>query len=295
MQPDLDFDMSAPRLIDSHCHLHFPAYDADRADVLARMRERQIWGITVGTNIVTSQAGVAFADAHDGIFASVGYHPEHVTSSYKDAQEPHDEDPYDIDRIAEIVASGSKKIVAIGETGLDFYRIDEGRDLQEAAQTQEFALRNHVSLADMHDLPLVIHCRDAFSRLATILKEEKDRGRGVRGVVHCFTGTWEEARPLLDLGFYLSFTGIVTYPPKKTEDPDRSVLRTIERMPLERMLIETDAPWLAPVPYRGKRNEPTHVGYVNECIAGIRHEYPERIAEQTTKNTIDLFRLPVTD
>lgn len=284
--------MSVPTLIDSHCHLHFPAYDTDRAEVLARMRERNVWGITVGTNIVTSKAGVAFAEAHDGIFATVGYHPEHLTSSYKDAQEPHDEEPFDIDRIAEIVKTGSKKIVAIGETGLDFYRIDEGRDLQEAAQAQEFALREHMTLADQHNLPLVIHCRDAFGRLATLLQEERDKGKRVRGVIHCFTGTWEEAQPLLDLGLYLSFTGIVTYPPKKTEDPARSLLRTVERMPLERMLIETDAPWLTPVPHRGKRNEPAHVAYVNERIAALRHEDPDNVSAQTTKNTMELFQLP---
>lgn len=284
-----------PRLIDSHCHLHFPAYDQDRSAVLAHMREQNVWGITVGTNVTTSRMGVAFAEQHPDVFATIGYHPEHLTSSYADEQEPHDEAAYVIDAIAEIAKGGSKKIVAIGETGLDFYRIDNDRDTQEAAQLQEFALRDHINLANELDLPLVIHCRDAFNRLATVIQAKHAEGKKVRGVIHCFTGTWEEAKPLLDLGFHLSFTGIITFPPKKNEDPDRSILRTIERMPLDRMLVETDAPWLTPLPHRGKRNEPAYVQLVAAKISQIRSTEVGDIEKQTTKNAVDLFRLPVID
>jgi TatD DNase family protein len=282
-----------PRLIDSHCHLHFPAYEQDRDAVLLRMRERNVCGITVGTNVTTSKGGVAFADQHPGVFATVGYHPEHLTSSYTDSQEPHDEAGYSIDDIAAVAKSGSKKIVAIGETGLDFFRIDKDRDEQEAAQLQEFALRDHINLAHELDLPLVIHCRDAFRRLATVIQDEQGKGKRVRGVIHCFTGTWEEAKPLLDLGFHLSFTGIITFPPKKDADPEQSILRTIERMPMNRMLVETDAPWLTPLPYRGKRNEPAYVEHVAEKIAQTRKSSLDEIARQTTENAIELFKLPV--
>jgi TatD DNase family protein len=289
----LSLIMPIPRLIDSHCHLHFPAYEADRAEVMDRMHQKGIWGITVGTNVTTSASGVAFAEQHEGIFATVGYHPEHLTSSFKDEQEPHDEQAFDIDLIAKVAKSGSKEIVAIGETGLDFYRIDEGRDVQEAAQMQEFALREHIALADELNLPLVIHCRDAFGRLATIIQDEQSKGKKVRGVIHCFTGIWEEGKALLDLGFYLSFTGVITFPPKKTEDPSRSIHRTIEKAPADRVLVETDAPWLTPLPFRGKRNEPTYVEYTAQKIAQLRHASLEDVAKQTTKNAIELFQLPV--
>jgi TatD DNase family protein len=282
-----------PYLIDTHCHLHFPGFAEDREVVLDRMKQKSIWGISVGTNVVTSKQGVTFADEHENIFATVGYHPEHLSSSYVDEQETHDPTPYEIDAIAAIVKGGSKKIVAIGETGLDFFRIDKDRDEQEATQLQEFALRDHINLANELDLPLVIHCRDAFRKLATIIQDEQGRGKKVRGVIHCFTGTWEEAQPLLDLGFYLSFTGIITFPPKKDVDPEQSILRTIERMPMDRMLVETDAPWLAPMPHRGKRNEPAHVELVAQKIAEVRGVDLSDIAKRTTESAIGLFRLPV--
>lgn len=281
------------KLIDSHCHLHFPAYNADREAVLARMREKGVWGITVGTNVVTSKLGIAFAEQHPDIFATVGYHPEHLTSSFKDEQELHDDAAYSIDAIAAVAKSGSKKIVAIGETGLDFFRIDKDRDEQEASQLQECALRDHIALADELNLPLVIHCRDAFARLATVIQDEQNKGKNVRGVIHCFTGTWDEGKPLLDLGFNLSFTGIVTYPPKKDADPSQSIHRTIEQMPADRIMVETDAPWLTPVPYRGKRNEPSYVEHVAMTVARLRGESFEEISRQTTQNAIDLFKLPV--
>ena len=279
------------RLIDTHCHLHFPAYDQDREAVLARMREKGIAAITVGTNVTTSKSGVAFAEQHPDVFATIGYHPEHLTSSYTDEQEPHDTNAYSIDAIAEIAKSGSKKIAAIGETGLDFFRIDKDRDEQEATQMQELALRDHINLAHEVDLPLVIHCRDAFRRLATIIQDEQGKGKRVRGVIHCFAGTWEEAKPLLDLGFYLSFTGIITFPPKKNEDPEKSIHRTIERMPMERLLIETDAPWLTPLPHRGKRNEPAYVELVGKKIAELRETALEDVEQKTTENAEQVFDL----
>ena len=281
-----------PRLIDSHCHLHFPAYDQDRDAVLARMREKDIWGITVGTNATTSRLGVEFAQKYDGVFATVGYHPEHLTSSFMDDQELHDEGVYDIQAIADIAKSGSRKIVAIGETGLDFFRIDQDRDQQQAMAVQESALRDHIALAHELNLPLVVHCRDAFTELARIIHDEQHRGKSVQGVIHCFTGTWEEAKPLLDLGFYLSFTGIITFPQKKDADPELSIHRTIELMPLDRMLVETDSPWLTPIPYRGKRNEPAYVEHVAETIARIRNTSIEEIAQATTHNASGLFQLP---
>ncbi len=276
-----------PKLIDSHCHLHFPPYDADRADVLSRMREEGVWGITIGTSGRTSLAGIELAKQQDDVWATVGYHPEHLTSSYIDEHEGEPE-KYSIEEIKEI-ATSSKKVVGIGETGLDFYRIDEDRDVENAKFIQTQALQEHIALGDELNLPLVIHCRDAFQELARVISDERRSGKKIKGVVHCFTGTWEEAEPLLDLGLHLSFTGIITFPPKKNDDPETHVHRVIERMPMERMLVETDAPWLAPVPYRGKQNEPAYVKYVAQKIAELRNTSFDEIAEKTTQNARKLF------
>ena len=279
----------SPHLIDTHCHIHFPPYDEDRAAVLARMREKGVWGITVGTTIGTSRSAVAFADMTDGVWATVGYHPEHFTSSYHDEAEG-DAGEYSIGEI-ESLARSSKKVVAIGETGLDFFRMDEGSDVETGKALQEKGLREHIALARQLDLPVVFHCRDALTRLAEIVQDERTNGWKVRGVVHCYTGTWEEAKPLLDLGLHLSFTGIITFPPKKTDDPEKHVHRVIERMPLERLLVETDAPYLTPIPFRGKRNEPAYVEYVAQKVADVRSEDFGTIAKRTTENARALFNI----
>jgi TatD DNase family protein len=204
--------------------------------------------------------------------------------------EPHEREPYTIESIATIARS-SKKVVAIGETGLDFFRIDEDRDRAVAERLQEDALREHLHLAASLRLPVVIHCRDAFTRLAQMLQEEQGNGVRVPGVIHCFTGSWSEAQPLLDLGLHLSFTGIITFPPKKTDDAAQHVHRVIERMPFDRILVETDAPWLTPIPHRGKRNEPAYVQHVAEQVAALRKIDVESVEKQTTQNAQRLFRI----
>ncbi len=279
-----------PRLIDSHCHLHFPAYDDDRDAVLARMRADDVHAITVGTTIGTSRSAIAFAEQTEDVWATVGYHPEHFTSAFHDEAEG-DAGTYSIEEIRAL-ATSSPKVVAIGETGLDFFRIDEDRNREEGIKMQESAFREHIAVAKDLKLPVVIHCREALTRLAEIIREERDRGWTVRGVVHCYTGTWEEAQPLLDLGLHLSFTGVITFPPRKTDDPERHVHRVIERMPLDRILLETDAPWLTPVPHRGKRNEPTYVAFVARRIAELRGITEQDVATTTTSTCKTLFRLP---
>ncbi len=281
-------------LIDTHCHLHFPAYDEDRDAVLLRMREKNIAAITVGTSIRTSEAGIRFAEMHDDVWATVGYHPEHLTSSFHDASEG-PVDSFDAAAIKTVAAS-SKKVVAIGETGLDFFRIDKERDLEEAKRTQEDAFREHLKIAYELKKPLVIHCRDAFGRLAEIISDFRRTTPDARvsGVVHCFTGSWEDAQPLLDLGLHLSFTGIITFPPRR---PTPYALRptpfyeVIERMPIERLLVETDAPWLTPIPHRGEKNEPAYVELVAQKVAELRHMNLEDVARQTTENAQRLFQI----
>ena len=278
-----------PFLIDSHCHLHFPAYQTDLDAVLLRMQEKRIWGITVGTSAKTSEEGIRFSEKHETIFASVGYHPEYLTSAYRDPLEGEVED-FSIEEI-ERFARSSERVVAIGETGLDFFRIDEGRDREEAKKIQEDAFRAQLRLASKLKKPLIIHCRDALTRLAEVVKEEQDAGFHVEGVVHCFTGTWSEAQPLLALGLHLSFTGIVTFPPKKNSDPEQHVQRVIERMSLERLLVETDAPWLTPIPHRGEKNEPSYVEFVAQKVAELRGISLGEVAAKTTENAVKLFKI----
>ncbi|MDQ7814793.1 MAG: TatD family hydrolase [Patescibacteria group bacterium] len=277
-----------PKLIDSHCHLHFPAYGDGLSAVLERMQASEVAAITVGTTAKTSQAGIAFAQQHQNIYATVGHHPEHLTSSFEDEYEGAD-DPFDFDELKDLAAD--PKVVSIGETGLDFFRIDPDRNRQEAEQLQEDVFRKHIALAEEVDKPMTIHCREAGDRFISIIADEKKRGRRIRGVMHCYTGDWEEAQKLLDLGLYISFTGIVTFGVKKSSDPEKHVHRVIERMPLDRMMIETDAPWLAPEPHRGEQNEPAYVEYVARKIAELRGMECEEIANITTENAIRFFNL----
>lgn len=271
------------KFIDTHSHLHFPDYDADRETCIARMQEKDIGTIVVGTTLGTSRSAIAFAEKHANIWATVGYHPEHFSSTFA-YQGEEDKGDYSITALKEL-AQSSNKVIAIGETGLDFYRMDEGIDIEQAKQKQEQGFREQLRLASELQLSLVIHCRDAFTDIVRILAEEKQNGHAPQTIIHCFTGTWAEAQPLLDLGCFLSFSGIITFPLKKTQDPEQSIQRVIERMPMDRVLVETDAPFLAPVPYRGKRNEPAYVEHVAYTIAQIWGLSIESCAEQLRKNT----------
>lgn len=279
-----------PYLIDTHCHVHFPAYQEDGEAVVERLREKQIWGVTIGTSLKDSERAIAFAEAHEHFWATVGLHPEHFTSDFHDEQEGEvQEHALDVERLRSL-AKSSLKVVGIGETGLDYFRIDEGRDATEARRIQEESFLQHLRVAQELDLPLVIHCRNALVRLAELLQQEQAEGRIIRAVVHSFTGTWEEAKPLLDLGCFIAVNGIATFPLRKTQLPEQSIDRTIERMPLNRLLLETDAPYLAPAPHRGKRNEPAWVEEVAKHVAKVRGITLAEVAMQTTQNAQRLFR-----
>lgn len=281
-----------PFLVDTHCHLHFPPYELDREEVLVRLKTRSIWAITIGTSLHNSARGIAFAEAHEDIWATVGLHPEHFTSDFHDEQEGEvHESSLDIEELRRL-AQSSPKVVGIGETGLDYYRIDDGRDPAIARASQEEAFLAHLHVSRELDLPLVIHCRDALTRLAELLHIEQEKHGPVRAVVHSFTGTWEEAEPLINLGCYLAVNGIATFPLRKTQTPAQAIDRTIERMPLDRLLLETDAPYLAPLSHRGKRNEPAWVEEVGVHVATVRGISLEEVAAQTTLNAKTLFRLP---
>ncbi len=280
-----------PCLIDTHAHLHFPAYDADREAVLGRLRAKNMGVITIGTSLENSARGVEFANTWADVWATVGLHPSHVTSAHLDEQEgsvhEHDVDPV---KLKALVRS-SPKVVAIGEVGLDFYRLDAHPEPEAAKLEQERVFRVQLAVARELDLPIVIHCREGLACLTEIVQEMWSTGWKPRAVVHSFTGTWEEARPLVDLGLMIAVNGIATFSLRKGEDPENAVDRTIERIPFDQLLLETDAPYLAPAPYRGKRNEPAYVEEVAKHVARVRQTSLKNVARVTTENALQAFRL----
>jgi len=254
--------------VDSHCHLDFPELSAELPQVLDAMREHAVThALCISVEMPAWSNVVAIAHAHDNIYATVGLHPD-----YTESEEP---------TVDELVAkAATPKVMAIGETGLDYYRL-EG-DLT----WQRDRFRRHIRAARETGKPLVIHTRSAAADTLAIMREE--RADEVGGVMHCFTETWDVAQGALDLGFHISFSGIVTF---KNAVELKDVAR---RVPLERMLIETDSPYLAPVPYRGKRNQPAFVRYVGEEIARLRSASAEAIGKATSENFFRLFNIPPT-
>lgn len=252
--------------IDSHCHIDFPDFAGGVVPLLANMRTAGVSHALCASVSLERLPGIlALAEAHGNLYASVGVHPDH-----EDAAEP------DVTTLVRL--AGHPKVVAIGETGLDYYR--QPRD---AVAWQRDRFRVHIRAARASGKPLIIHTRNAAPDTLAILAEE---GAGeVGGVMHCFTETWEVAEAALALGFHISFSGIVTF---KNAADLREVAR---RVPLERMLIETDSPYLAPIPHRGKRNEPAYVRHVGELLAELKGVTVEEIGAATSRNFFRLFNL----
>lgn len=256
-----------PMLVDSHCHLDFPEL-AERLDqVIDRMRENGVgYALCAGVTLEGLEAMLSIVEQFPQLFASVGVHPD-----TEGGREP--------DVATLLSLAGHPKVVAIGETGLDYFRLDG--DL--TWQRERF--RIHIRAAIELGKPLIIHTRSAAEDTLRVMREERAELAG--GVMHCFTETLEIAEAAMDMGFLISFSGIVTF--KKAE-----MLKEIaRRIPLDRILVETDAPYLAPVPYRGKTNEPGFVLHVAEEIARLRGVSLEEIATATTQNFLRLFRLPL--
>ena len=253
------------RLIDSHCHLNYDGLVERQAEVLENARGRGVSGFL---NISTRQREwdevIALAEREADVWASVGVHP-------------HEADAHpDLGAAALVEASSHQRVIAIGECGLDYYYDKSDRE----AQRERF--QAHIDAARETGLPLVIHTREAESDTADILSSAVREG-GVTGVLHCFTGSAELARKGLDLGFYVSLSGIVTF--KNAQD----LQDTAKWLPADQMLVETDAPFLAPVPHRGQKCEPAFVADTANFVAGLRGEDPEQLAETTTANFFRLF------
>lgn len=282
--------------VDSHCHVHFRAYKDEQDALIQKTLESGVFMVTVGTDRATSQEAILCAEKYEGVFATVGLHPEHVIDqTFFDENESAEQFPAEVfDPAYYRGLAQSKKCVALGECGLDYYRMPEGIDKDEAITKQKQTVRAHFDLAHELDLPVVVHCRDAYEDQLSINQEYLDAGKlSRRGVIHCFAGTIEQARAFVAQGFYLGFTGVITFPPRKTDtltDGLTDIQQVIREIPIEHILIETDSPYLTPIPFRGKRNEPSYVKYVAEKIAEIRGVTIEEIESATTENAKRIFR-----
>jgi TatD DNase family protein len=251
-------------LVDSHCHLNFPDLAANLPAVLQAMRDNGVsHAMCIGVTLEKFPQVLAIAEAYENIYATVGIHPDN-----EDVEEA------DVDRL--VALANHPKVVGIGETGLDYFRLTGDLEWQRER------FRTHIRAAIATGKPLVIHTRNAAEDTLRIMREEgADR---VGGVMHCFTESQEVAEQAMELGFYISLSGIVTF---KNAGALKEVAKSI---PLDRMLVETDSPYLAPIPYRGKTNQPAYVRYVAEHVAELRGITPQEVAEATTQNFFRLFK-----
>ena len=249
--------------VDSHCHVDFPALASQLPDILQRMKTNQVaHALCVSVNLPDWPGLIALVEQHQALWASVGVHPD-----YEDTIEPTVEDL--------VERSVHPKVIAIGETGLDYFR------LQGDLSWQRERFRRHIRASRQTGLPLIIHTRSSAEDTLAIMKEEDAHEAG--GVMHCFTESWEVAQAAIDMNFYISFSGIVTF--KNAV----SLQDVAQRIRADRILIETDSPYLAPVPHRGKLNDPSKVIHVAEKIAELRGVSVKEIEEISTNNFFNLF------
>ncbi|HXA25368.1 MAG TPA: TatD family hydrolase [Acetobacteraceae bacterium] len=253
-------------LIDSHCHLDYFS-EAERTDVLARAAAAGVREVvTIGTTLTQSRLLPALASVQPNVWCTVGVHPHHAA-----------EDPIPAPE-AIAAMTDHPRVIGIGESGLDYFYDRAPRDVQQDS------FRTHIRAARLTGLPLAIHARDADSDIAQILQDEDDTGGKFDFLLHCFSSSRTLAEAAVSMGGYVSFSGILTF-------PKSNVLREIARdLPADRLLVETDAPYLAPVPFRGKRNEPRHVTHTAKVLAAVRGLEPEALADLTTENFRRLFR-----
>jgi len=257
-------------LIDSHAHLNFPDYDKDRDEVVKKCLENNVWMVNVGTDYETSKKAVEISEEYSqGVFAAVGMHPENIGK-----------EEFNCDRYKNLIRS--KKVVAIGEIGLDYWHCPKTKKKQtEFKEKQKELSLRQLNLAKELNLPIIFHCRKAHNDLLEILKKFQVSCFKLQGVVHCFTGNWQQAEKYLEMGLYLGFNGIIF---KLNLD------EIIKKAPLDKILIETDCPFLSPLA-EVKRNEPLFVKYIGEKIAKLKNITFEEVAEKTTQNAKNLFNL----
>lgn len=267
---------------DTHTHANFESYEGDKA--VTQALAASTWMINVGTTYETSKEVVDLAEKYErGVYAAVGLHPGHTYEESFDKNERLEPIPLEVfEERRFIELAKSSKVVAIGECGLDYYRLSEESRL-EAIERQKNEFIKQLRLAKLLGLPLTLHCREAYADMLQILSEFQ----GVTGVVHSFTDTWDTAKQFLDLGFLLGLNGILTF------DKTGKLQEVCEKTPIEKIVTETDAPYLAPVPFRGKRNQPEYVEYVVEKIAEIKGLKKEEAASKLFQNAINMFKIEI--
>ncbi len=273
-------------IIDTHSHVNFNAFKEDKDEVMKRTLAEDIWMINVGTKYETSQSAIQLAEQYqEGVFAAIGLHPIYAAAEFvKTKTDPDEgeffihEQEFDKEKYKQLVLS-TKKVVAIGEVGLDYYYKPKTTEkLKQFKEKQKQVFLQQIELAKELNLPMILHCRVAHDDVIEILKEQKD----VRGVIHCFTGTVEQAKKYIDLGFYIGINGIIF---KLQLD------EVIKSCPLEKMVVETDCPYLTPAPEGQKRNEPMFIKHTIQKVADLKSVSFEEVAEKTTQNARKLFNI----
>jgi TatD DNase family protein len=253
-------------LVDTHAHLDHGRFAADRDAVLARARDAGVGLIvTVASDLASARAAIHLAERHGSVFAAVGVHPHDAAGA----------GPGYLDELRRLARH--PRVVAVGEIGLDYHYDFSPRPVQREVMAAQLELAAEVNL------PVIVHCRETFEDTCALLRD----GRWPRAVMHCFSGDWAEAETFLDLGCFISLAGVVTFKGAQT------LCEVAEKVPEDRLLLETDAPYLAPVPWRGRRNEPAYLRHTAEYVAGLRGLTPERLAAITTANARAFFNLPV--
>jgi TatD DNase family protein len=275
-------------IFDSHSHLNLAAFDEDREEVIKKLKAENIWVINAGTCFETSKKAIAIAKDNENCWATVGLHPSHTIPTKIDKNELSSGEPEKSFLKPQVFDEGFEtllkepKVIAVGECGLDYSYLNDFLDVdrEKYKKVQEREFRKQIQAAKKYHLPLCLHIRDLYEEALDILDSELYKGKAV---FHFFTGDKIQAEQIIKKGFYLSFSGVITYSQKMDE--------VIEKTPLTKMLIETDAPYVAPVPYRGKRNEPTYVEEVAKKIAQIKKLPLKQIEKATFENTLTLFNI----
>lgn len=273
-------------LIDTHAHLNFNAFKNDAEEAAKRALDKNIWMINVGSQYSTSERAILIAEKYpEGVYAAIGIHPIHLSELiFKDKVDEDEEVEFhpsieEFDEAKYLELSKSKKVVAIGEIGLDYFHNSENKEKQKEVFSAQ------IDMAMKLSFPIIIHCREAHNDVMEILRNKKKLyGEKLRGVVHCFSGRLSQARIYTEeLSFCLGFNGIITF--------DRGYDKVLREIDLKYFLVETDCPYLTPVPFRGKRNEPAYVEYVAEKIAEIKNVDFNEVSKITTDNALKLFNL----
>ncbi len=287
-----------PQLIDSHTHTNFTAFKDDCQAVIQRALDKDIWLVNVGSQYTTSLRAVKLAEQYEqGVYAAIGLHPIHLFHIMVDEAEAEfasRQERFVAEKYQALVDEDkSHKIIAMGEIGLDYYHLPENESFKAVKKIQTEQFISQLKFAVKNNLPVIIHCRGsaddpygAYDDLYTILNRQIKSGLALRGVVHCYGGNLTQAKKFIALDFYIGFTGIVTF--GKNADQLRQI---VKELPLDRILVETDAPYLTPAPYRGQRNEPSYVELVAKKIAEVKNVSFEEVAKQTTYNVSQLFKL----